>query len=169
MLARKVQEAMNAQLAVELESGYAYLAMSAYCESESLPGFAAWLREQSKEEVDHAMRFFDFINDRDGQVSLRKLPEPRQKFSSVLDVFEKALDNERDVTRSISDLYSFVESEKDYAAQAWLDWFATEQVEEEKTVGQIVDGLRRIGESGDALFIFDRELGQRRAAGAAPG
>ncbi len=161
MLAKKVEDAMNMQLAVELESAYAYLAMCAYCESESLPGFATWLRVQAREEVDHAMRFFDFINDRDGRVTLRKLPQPQQKFSSVLDVFEKALANERSVTRSISDLYGFVVGEKDYAAQAWLDWFATEQVEEEKVVGQVADSLRRVGESGDALFILDRELGQR--------
>src|SRR5919108_1420394 len=126
MLAKKVQDAMNAQLAIELESAYAYLAMAAYCEEESLPGFAAWLRAQAREEVAHAMRFFDFITDRDGHVSLRKVPEPRQKFSSLLDVFERALDNERSVTRSISDLYGFVVGEKDYAAQAWLDWVATE-------------------------------------------
>ncbi len=165
MLAKKVEDAMNAQLAVELESAYAYLAMSAYCESESLPGFATWLREQAKEEVDHAMRFFDFVNDRQGQVSLRELPEPQQKFASVLDVFEQALDNERSVTRSISDLYGFVVGEKDYAAQAWLDWFATEQVEEEKMVGQIVDDLNRIGDDGNGLFVLDRELAGRQARG----
>ena len=167
MLGNKVEAAMNAQLAMELRSAYVYLAMSAYCESESLPGFAAWLQEQSKEEVDHAMRFFNFIADRDGSVKLEALPEPQHKYSSALDVFEQALEHEREVTRSIADLYGFVVEEKDFASQAWLDWFATEQVEEEKTVGQIVGSLRRVGESGDALFLLDKELGERaRARGA---
>jgi ferritin len=161
MLTKKVEAAMNEQLAVELQSAYAYLAMSAYCEVESLPGFAHWLRGQSQEEVDHAMRFYGFINDRGARVRLGALPEPRERYSSVLDVFEQALEHERSVTRSIGDLYGLVVDEKDYAAQAWLDWFATEQVEEEKSVGHIVDSLRRIGDKGDALFFLDKELGAR--------
>ena len=164
MLTNKVEKAMNDQLAVELESAYAYLAMSAYCEQESLPGSASWLRHQASEELGHAMRFYTFISDRDGRVHLRALPEPRAKYSSLLDVFERALEQERSVSRSISDLYSLVVNEKDYAAQAWLDWFATEQVEEEKSVGHIVDSLRRIGNRGDLLFLLDKELGDREGA-----
>jgi ferritin len=164
MLTKKVEKAMNDQLAVELESAYAYLAMSAYCESESLPGCAGWLRHQATEEVDHAMRFYSFISDRDGRISLRGLPQPREKYSSLLEVFERALEHERSVTRSISDLYGLVVDEKDYAAQAWLDWFATEQVEEEKSVGHIVDSLRRIGDRGDLLFLLDKDLGERSGA-----
>ncbi|MFN2488780.1 MAG: ferritin [Actinomycetota bacterium] len=162
MLTKKVEQAMNDQLAVELESAYVYLAMSAYCEAESFPGLAQWLRSQAQEEVDHAMRFYTFIFDRGARVRLGGLPQPREKYSSPLDVFQQALDHERSVTRSIGDLYGLVVDEKDYAAQAWLDWFATEQVEEEKTVGQIVDSLRRIGDRGDALFFLDKELGARQ-------
>jgi ferritin len=162
MLTKKVEQAMNEQLAVELQSAYAYLAMSAYCEAESLPGLAQWLRAQAREELEHAMRFYGFISDRSGRIHLRGLAEPRAKFSSVLDVFEQALEHERSVTRSIGNLYSLVVDAKDYAAQAWLDWFATEQVEEEKTVGGIVDALRRVGSRGDALFLLDRELGSQR-------
>jgi len=164
MLTKKVEGAMNDQLAVELQSAYEYLAMSAYCESISLPGFAEWLRAQWQEELEHAMRFYTFIADRDGSVSLRTLDEPQHKFSSVLHVFETALEHERSVTQSIHKLYSLVEEEQDYAAQAWLDWFATEQVEEEKVVGQIVDNLRRIGDRGDALFFLDKELAGRGRA-----
>jgi ferritin len=163
MLTKKVEQAMNGQLTVELQSAYVYLAMSAYCEAESLPGFAQWLRAQAKEEVDHAMRFYTFIADRGARVRLEALDKPREGYSSTLDVFERALEHERSVTRSIADLYGLVVNEKDYAAQAWLDWFATEQVEEEKTVGQIVDSLRRVGERGDALFLLDRELAGRTA------
>ncbi|MGH2693689.1 MAG: ferritin [Actinomycetota bacterium] len=164
MLTKKVEGAMNDQLAVELQSAYEYLAMSAYCETISLPGFAEWLRAQWQEELDHAMRFYTFITDRDGRVDLKTLDQPQQKFSSVLQVFETALEHERAVTQSIHKLYSLVEEEQDYAAQAWLDWFATEQVEEEKMVGQIVDNLRRIGDRGDALFFLDKELGGRGRA-----
>jgi ferritin len=162
MLTKKVEQAMNQQLAIELQSAYAYLAMSAYCEGESLPGMAQWLRAQAQEEVGHAMRFYTFIADRGARVRLGGLDKPNEDYASPLDVFERALDHERSVTRSIADLYGLVVNEKDYAAQAWLDWFATEQVEEEKTVGQIVDSLRRIGERGDALFFLDKELGGRR-------
>jgi ferritin len=163
MLAKKVEKALNEQLAVELQSAYEYLAMSAYCETESLPGFASWLRSQSNEEVQHAMKFYTFLNDRGARVRLEGLSKPAENYSSTLDVFERALEHERKVTQSISGLYSLVVSEKDYASQAWLDWFATEQVEEEKTVGQIVDSLKRIGDRGDALFLFDKELGGARA------
>ena len=162
MLSKKVEAAMNEQLAVELHSAYEYLSMSAYCESISLGGFAAWLRAQWQEELDHAMRFYTFITDRSGRVGFKAVPEPRSSYSSLLEVFETALSQEQSVTASIHNLYELCEKEKDYAAQAWLDWFATEQVEEEKTVGTIVDHLRRIGERGDALFMLDKELGQRQ-------
>jgi ferritin len=165
MLTKKVEKALNDQLAMELESAYVYLSMSAYCESESLPGFATWLRAQWQEELDHAMRFYTFILDRSAHVKLGAIDEPSDKFASPLAVFEQALENERAVTASIAGLYELVEAEKDYASQAWLDWFATEQVEEEKMVSQIVDSLRRIGERGDALFLLDKELGGRTAAG----
>lgn len=166
MLTRKVEDAMNEQLAVELQSAYEYLAMSAYCESLSLPGFAHWLRVQWDEELEHALRFFGFIADRGGSVALKTLDEPRQKFSSVLEVFETALEHERVVTQSIHKLYATCEEERDYAGQAWLDWFATEQVEEEKMVGHVVDTLRRIGDRADALFVLDRELaGRQRTEG----
>ena len=164
MLSTRVEEAMNEQLAKELQSAYVYLGMSAYCESLSLPGFAQWLRSQFQEELDHAMRFYHFICDRGGRVRLKALDEPSIEFSSPREVFEDALAHEQDVTRSIHDLYRLVEDEKDYASQAWLDWFATEQVEEEKNVGQIVDSLKRIGDRGEALYLLDKELGTRQSA-----
>jgi ferritin len=162
MLAKKVESAMNKQLAMELRSAYVYLAMSAYCESQSLPGFGSWLRAQAQEEVEHGMKFFDFINDREGRVRLEALPQPRGDFSSLLAVFTEALEHERAVSRAIADLFTIVVKEGDYASQAWLDWFATEQVEEEKSVGHVVDSLRRIGDAGDAIFFLDKELGERR-------
>jgi ferritin len=161
MLTKKVEQAMNDQLAVELQSAYVYLGMSSYCESASLPGCAQWLRAQAGEEYDHAMRFYNFITDRGARVRLKGLDAPPTDYSSALAVFEKALDHERSVTNSINRLYDLVAKEKDFASQAWLDWFATEQVEEEKTVGHIVDQMKMTGGKGDALFLIDRELGNR--------
>ncbi len=163
MLAERIEAALNRQLAMELRSAYDYLSMSAFCESQSLPGFARWLRLQSQEEVEHAMKFFDFINDREGRVRLEALEQPAHDYASLLEVFELALDHERAVSRAIGDLYSAVVDEHDYASQAWLDWFATEQVEEEKSVGHIVGALKRIGDRGDALFFLDKELADRSA------
>ncbi|MEA2448008.1 MAG: ferritin [Actinomycetota bacterium] len=161
MLNKKVEEAMNDQLQKELQSAYVYLGMSAYCESQSLPGFAQWLQAQFDEEQQHALRFYNFILDREGTIVLKQLDAAPTHYSSVQDVFETALGHEKAVTAAINELYNLVATEKDFASQAWLDWFATEQVEEEKTVGQIVDDLHRIGEDGNGLFVLDRSMATR--------
>jgi ferritin len=164
MIAKAVEDAMNDQLGFELRSAYNYLAMSAYCEAESFPGFAHWLRSQAQEEVDHAMRFYTFIIDRGGRVRLQDLGTPASDFNSLLEVFEQSLDNERAVTRAINELYTLTSKEQDYASQAFLNWFVTEQVEEEKTVESIIDDLKRVGDAGDALYILDKDLGERTRA-----
>jgi ferritin len=161
VLNKKVEAAMNDQLQKELQSAYVYLAMSAYTESLSLPGISQWLRAQWEEELAHAMKFYNFIVDRGSRVEFKALDAPPVDYKSASDVFETALEHERSVTRSINDLYELVADEKDFASQAWLDWFATEQVEEEKTVGQIVDDLKRVGDKGDGLYLIDRALGNR--------
>lgn len=161
MLTKKVEAAMNDQLQKEFQSAYVYLGMSSWAESASLPGTASWLRHQWNEELGHAMRFYNFIVDRGAQVVLAGLDAPKVSYPSPLAVFESALEHERAVTRSINDLYELVGKEKDFASQAWLDWFAQEQVEEEKSVGQIVDDLRRIGDRGDGLYLLDKELAGR--------
>ncbi len=162
MLIKSVQDAMNGQIRNELYSAYQYLAMSAYCESANLPGFAHWMRMQSREELEHAMKFYDFVLDRGGKVSLQAIDRPSDEFSSPLDVFEQSLAQERRVTSQIHDLYALAQQEKDYASIPLLQWFVTEQIEEEKNAGQVVDTLKMIGDSRDALFLLDRELGQRQ-------
>lgn len=162
MLNKKIESALNDQLQTELQSAYAYLGMSAYCEAQSLPGMAAWLRRQFEEEQAHAMKFYNFILDRDGAVVLRSLDGAPTDYNSPLHVFESALQQERDVTAAINGLYELADKERDFASQALLDWFAAEQVEEEKTVGQIVDDLKRVHD-GNGLFLLDRELGRRDA------
>jgi ferritin len=154
---------MNDQLQKELQSAYVYLAMSAYTESLSLPGMSQWLRAQWEEELAHAMKFYNFIVDRGARVEFKALDAPPVDYKSPSDVFATALEHEKSVTRSINELYELVADEKDFASQAWLDWFATEQVEEEKSVGQIVDDLARVGDKGDGLYLIDKALGARTA------
>ena len=161
MLGKAVQEAMNEQIKNELYSAYQYLAMAAYCESANLPGFAHWMRTQAREETEHAMKFYDFILDRSGQVVLQAIDQPVAEFSSPLEVFERALEHEQEVTAMINDLYGLAVRENDYASQTFLQWFVTEQVEEEKNAGDVVETLRMIGDKSEALFLLDRELAGR--------
>jgi ferritin len=163
MLSKTVQDALNNQIAMEFQSSYVYLSMSAYFEHENLPGFARWMRIQSGEEHVHAMKIFDFVNDRAGQVHLQAIPQPPVTFGSPLDTMQVALEHEQKVTASIHNLYGLAAKEGDYAAQVMLQWFVNEQVEEEKTATAIVEQLKRIGNDGPALLILDRELGARLA------
>ena len=162
MLGPEIQDAMNEQIKSELYSAYQYLSMAAYCESANLPGFASWMRAQAREETDHAMKFYDFVLDRSGRVVLRGIEGPMVEFGSPLEVFEWALSHEQKVTAMINDLYGLAVRENDYASQAFLQWFVTEQVEEEKNTGDVVETLKMIGDKSEALFLLDRELGQRR-------
>ncbi len=161
MLGKAIQDAMNEQMKNEFYSAYQYLSMAAYCESENLPGFAHWMRTQAREETEHAMKFYDFILDRNGRVVLRAIEEPVVEFGSPLEVFERALEHEQRVTAMINDLYGLAVTENDYASQTFLQWFVTEQVEEEKNAGDVVETLKMIGDKSEALFLLDRELSRR--------
>ncbi len=161
-LGAAVQEALNAQIKHEFDSAYIYLSMAAYCESANLPGCAHWLSVQAGEEVEHAMKFYAFIHDRGGRVQLRALDQPPTDFGSVLGVFEGALAHERKISGLINHLYGLAAREQDYASQAFLQWFVTEQVEEEKITSQVVERLKLAGDAKHALLLIDRELGERR-------
>ncbi|MEO7274965.1 MAG: ferritin [Vicinamibacterales bacterium] len=157
----RVVEAINQQINSELSASYSYLAMSAWCERQRFTGAARWLRLQSQEEYLHAMKLFDFILARDHQVVLKPLEQPRQGFSSMLEVFERALSQEQEVSRQIDALYEIAFQEKAFAAVAELQWFLTEQVEEEKTGREIVGKLQMIGTDIASVLDMDRELGAR--------
>ena len=161
MLAQTIQDAMNEQIKHEFDSAYLYLSMSAYCESNTLPGFARWLTVQAREEIEHAMKFYTFIHDRNGRVQLKALDQPPVDFPSTLSVFEQAAAHERKVTGLIHRLYALALDEQDYASQAFLQWFISEQVEEEKITAQVVETLKMAGDSRHALLMLDRELGAR--------
>lgn len=161
MLKQPVESALNEQINAEFFSAYLYLAMSGYFEASHLPGFAGWMRAQAREEAAHAMRFFDFVTERGGGVSLKAIAQPPLEFSSALAAFEQALEHERQITQAIHDIHGVATREGDLASQPFLLSFIQEQVEEERTVGEIVDRLRLAGDSSVALLLVDRELAAR--------
>ncbi|MGW8249782.1 MAG: ferritin [Anaerolineales bacterium] len=161
MLNKKVQDAINEQIKNELYSAYIYLAMSAYFEEQNLLGMAKWMRLQSNEEVEHAMKFFDYIFDRGGRVALEAIEQPPFEWTAPLAAFEQAYAHEQKVTGMINGIYDTAVKENDYPTQVMLHWFIDEQVEEEKNASDIVEQLKRIGENASALLMLDRQLGQR--------
>jgi len=166
MLNKTVQDAINEQIKHEFFSAHLYLSMAAYCDAINLPGAAHWMRLQSQEERAHAMKFFDFVRDRSGRVLLRAIEQPPVEFQSPLDVFQQALEHEREVSALINKLYEIALKEADYPTQAFLQWFITEQVEEEKNAEQIIQQLKMVGDSSAALLMLDRDLGARAPAPA---
>ncbi|HLV37046.1 MAG TPA: ferritin [Spirillospora sp.] len=163
MLTAKTQQALNDQLNAELQAYYTYLSMSAYFEDQNLKGFAAWMRNHSNEEMMHAMKIYDFINERRGRVQLQTIPQPRIEWESALEAFEDALKHEQHVTHLINQLVELSMQENDYATHSFLQWFVDEQVEEEAVVDDVIQDLRRVGDYGPGLFLLDRELGGGQA------
>ncbi|MEM7009386.1 MAG: ferritin [Thermodesulfobacteriota bacterium] len=164
MLSKEIQSALNDQIKNEYFSSYTYLSMAAYCESINMQGFATWMRLQSEEELTHAMRLFDYVIDRDANVVLQAIGKPQTKFKSLKEMFQIVLDHEREVTGMINNLYEQAISENDHATAVELQWFISEQVEEEKSAHEILDKLKLAGNSTSALFILDTQLSERSAA-----
>ena len=160
-----VLEAINRQVSNEFSASFSYLSMAGWCEHNNFTGAAAWLRLQSAEEHAHGMRLFNFLLARNHQAKLLGIEAPRAEFSSLLDVFEQALAQEQSVSGQIDRLYELAFSEKVFAAMAELQWFITEQVEEEKTVREIVAKLRMVSHDAASVLDVDRDLGSRPAAG----
>ena len=152
---------MNGQLNAEAYSGYLYLSMAAYFESEGLRGFARWMGQQAREEFYHSMKFYNFINERGGRVELRAIEAPPIEWSSPLAAFQEALAHERKVTGLINNLVDLAQAESDHASNIFLQWFVTEQVEEEDSVSEVVQSLERIGDNGHGLYMFDKEMAAR--------
>ncbi len=168
MLKPKMQEALNEQVNAEFFSAYLYLSMSAHFESKGLPGMAHWMRMQFEEEQIHALKIYDFINERNGTVILTEIEAPKTQWGSVLEVFEYTYEHEQKVTGLINNLVSLAYEEKDHATASFLQWFVDEQVEEESNASQIVDQLKMVGEDGAALFLLDAQLAQRVAPTVPP-
>jgi ferritin len=163
MLNAKIEEALNKQVNEELFSGYLYLSMASWFDSQNFPGMSSWMRSQAQEELQHAMKIFDFIQERDGRATLGSVGSPKVEWDSPLQAFEDAYEHECKVSRMIDSLMDLAVKEKDHASQVFLQWFVTEQVEEEASVSAIADKLRLSGDHGVALLMVDAELGQRPA------
>jgi ferritin len=163
MFNKTMQDAMNNQVQAELYSSYIYLSMAAYFESSNLPGAANWMRLQAQEELAHAIKFFDHLNERGGRVTLMAIDAPPAEFESPLAVFKMAYEHEQKVTGMIHDLYKLALEQNDYPALSMLQWFVDEQVEEEQSALAVVEQLEMIGDNKMGLFMIDRELGQRQA------
>jgi ferritin len=161
MLSNKMQDALNGQLNAELYSSYLYLSMAAYFLDLNLGGFANWMRVQAQEEDMHAMKFYNFLNERGGRILLKAIDGPPTEWDSPLAAFEAVLEHEQKVTGLINDLVELALAEHDHATNIFLQWFVTEQVEEEDSANDVIQQIKMIGEAKGGLFMLDRELGQR--------
>ncbi len=161
MIGQRMERAMNEQIMHEAGSAYLYVSMAAYFHAKGLDGMAGWMKAQAQEEVGHALRLFNHINDRGGRIELLAIDKPQAEWDSPLAAFRAALEHEEFITGRIDDLVKIAREENDNAAGIMLQWFVTEQVEEENSVARVIDMLELIGDSGHGLVMADRELGQR--------
>ncbi len=160
-LQEKILEKLNQQLNNELYAAYIYQAMGAQFEAEGLEGFASWMDAQTREELEHARKFYDYINERGGRVELEAIDKPPSDFGSPLEAFQKALEHEEMVTDKINQLVKLAREEDDYATESFLQWFVDEQVEEEESVNAIIDKLEMVGDSDSGIYLLSKELGRR--------
>jgi ferritin len=163
MLSDRMEKALNGQVNAELYSSYLYLSMNAYFKSVNLDGFANWMYAQAQEELMHAMKIYDFINQRGGRTLLAAIEAPPDQWDSPLAVFEDTLKHEKKVTGLINSLVDIAMEERDHATQIFLQWFVTEQIEEEESVGNVLEQLKLLGDAKQGLFMMDRELATRQA------
>jgi len=160
-LSKRMLDALNEQIREELASSYIYLSMAAYFDSINLPGSAHWMRVQTQEELNHALKFYDYIHERGARVLLQALPQPPAEFAGPTAVFTETLKHEQYITGRIHTLYGLAVEDKDYASQGFLQWFVNEQVEEEKNANEILSLLKMAGDKGQGLIMLDRHLASR--------
>jgi len=161
MIKKEVLDALNEQINAESYSAYMYLSMAGYFENMGLPGFANWMKVQYQEEAAHALKFFNYVTDRGGKVVLKAVEQVPVDFDGVVDVYEKTLAHENNVTELINNLMNVAVKASDHASQSFLKWFVDEQVEEESNVEKILATLKLINGQGNGIFMMDRELSQR--------
>ena len=161
MLSEKMIDALNKQLNREIYSAYLYLSMSAYNAFRALKGFANWFTVQYQEEMTHAMKIYDYINDQGGRVKLMAVEQPPTEFGSPSEMFQKTLEHEKFVTKCINDLVDLAIREKDHATNIFLQWFVSEQIEEEANDNDIIAKLKLVGKEGNGLLMIDKELAAR--------
>ena len=160
-ITKPISDALNEQINRELESGYVYLAMTAWADRENLPGAAGWLRIQWEEEIQHATKLIDYVAERGGTVDLKAITKPRARYKDLLDVFRQALKTEEAGTAAINAIYGKVSRARDYATQTLLDWYVNEQVEEENAPAEIIAMLKMAGDTPPGLLMVDQHLAER--------
>ncbi len=163
VIQKKMEEALNKQINRELYSAYLYLSMAAYFEAQNLKGMAQWMKVQTGEEQGHAMKIYGFILNRGGKVTLEAIDKPKTDWDSPAEAFAEAYEHEQKVTAMIGDLVDIAQAENDKAALVMLQWFVTEQVEEEASTCEIADKLKLIKGAPQGLFMMDHALGARGA------
>lgn len=161
MVSENMEKAINEQLNAEMYSGYLYLSMAAYFEDQDYPGFAQWMRVQAQEELDHAMKFYDYLNTRGARVTLTAIEAPQTEWDSIEDVFKHVLEHEQMVTSLINNLVDIAIEEKDHATNQFLQWYVEEQVEEEESAMEVLGKIKRAGGTANILYMLDSELGSR--------
>lgn len=161
MISENMQKAFNDQINAEIHSAYLYLSMVSYFKSLNLDGFAQWMTVQTQEEISHGMKFFNFVLDRGGKALLQPIEGPAVEWESPLAAFKAAYKHEQYITKRINDLVALARKEKDTASEIMLQWFVTEQVEEEANADGIVQKLKMMADAPGGVFMLDRELGSR--------
>lgn len=161
MISKTMNDALNKQVNAEMFSSYLYLSMSAWCSERSLVGFANWMRVQAKEELSHSTKIIDYILERGGRIELEAIEKPATTWGSALEVSQEVAHHEAKVTALINDLVDVAIQEKDHAANNFLQWFVAEQVEEEASVGEVLERMKMIGDDSAGMFVMDMELGKR--------
>ncbi|MFH1753194.1 MAG: ferritin [Candidatus Omnitrophota bacterium] len=161
MLSKKMIDSLNDQINKEIYSAYLYLGMASYASSIGLNGVANWFNIQVKEELSHADKFYNYVAQQGARVALDEIEKPPQSFKSAQDLFDKTLEHEKMVTKRINDLVDCARKEKDHATGAFLQWFVTEQVEEEANASEILQKLKLIGKDGNGLLVIDSQLAAR--------
>jgi len=161
MLSKSLENAINDQVTFEFYSSYTYLAMATYCESIDLSGFANFFRVQAKEEIDHAMKFYDYVYQKNGSIELEKVNKPQTTFDGIVDVFQKGYEHEQTVTKKIYYLSDIAYEEREHSTISLLKWFIDEQVEEENNFNMLLKKVRRAGDNQAALYLLDDELAKR--------
>ncbi|MCD4806675.1 MAG: ferritin [Methanococcoides sp.] len=161
MISERMVKALNGQINKEMYSAHLYMAMSAYSSNIGLSGFANWFMVQYQEEMLHAMKFYNYIVDQGAKVELQAIEKPAKEFGTTLDMLNATLEHEKFITRSINDLVDLAIEEKDHATNIFLQWYITEQIEEEGNDNEIIDKLKLAGEEGNGLFMIDKDLAAR--------
>jgi len=162
MLSKKIEKALVKQINAELYASYLYFAMASDLEAKGYAGTSNWMKAQAQEEIGHAMRIYNYVNERGGKAEMKQIDEPKNEWKNLQEVFEDSLEHEKKITKMINDLMDLAIEEKDHATKSFLNWYVDEQVEEEDSMNEVLDKLEMVKNSKNGLYNIDKELGGRQ-------